>query len=105
MEGRVVCGSVTVTLNYHEGGRMILNRVPAQVRVNYAGLTEAETEIGGAAVSLWPADADQSVAAAAVCARTGRAVMILELEGPEEQVKLLRPLLEQAAGRTLGGSD
>ena len=100
---KITCGSVEVTLNYHQAGSWILNRFRQQAAALYAELDEAQTQRDGVAVSLRPAEADPSGKTAVICAHTGRALLILELKGPAEQVNQLRPLLLEAAGKALGG--
>lgn len=105
LEYRTSCGSVAVIVNYHEGSGLILNRFLDQVRENYGELGEAQTEVRGLPAFLWPAEADQAAAASAICVQTDHALLILELKGPADQVQQLRPLLQEAAGKALAGSE
>ena len=100
--GKVLCGSSTVILNYHEGGSLVRGGFLRQVRSDYADFREARMEVNGVTIHTWPENPDDPGTICAVCAVTDRAVLILELVGPAEQTEVLLPLLQTAAAEAFG---
>ena len=104
LERRYLCGDTSLVMNCHTGGGSLIERFRKQARRDYSDFQELDWEQDGLEFSLWPEDPEDPGTIAALCVKSDRTVLILELVGPGEQVKALLPLLQEAAAEALAGN-
>ena len=93
----LICGSTVIRFNLHEGAGWIASRFLDQAAWDYEALPKTEP---GEGLQLWgPAEADGE-ARAALAARSGDTVCVLELFGPMAELETLLPLLTAAVSDT-----
>ena len=95
-ETELTVGETKVLVNYHTG--LTAGLLERQVRADYAAFSLRETEGDlGAVVTVWDPAPGSEKPRAAFCSRKGSQILIVELSGPEEELRLLLPALEAAA--------
>lgn len=96
----LLCGRTVVRFHLHEGAGWIAQRFLDQAAWDYEDYPLTET----GAVRRWGPVTDDELSVAALAARIGDSVRILELAGPAEELDTLLPLLTQALEPSASGS-
>lgn len=95
-----ICGRTAVRLHYHaDSAEWIAKRFETQAARDYEAFPKTEIEVDRShTVSVWgPAEADGTIRAA-VAARVGGEIRIVELSGPRDEVeRIIPPLVDAAA--------
>lgn len=95
-QSRLRWGETQVTLNYHEGA-LVAGKLQTQLERDYGAQSVTRAQREGVSLALWPPVEGAEAPKAAILARRGGTVTILELSGPAPELDRIFQTLAETA--------